>query len=464
MTKRTLISVAALVGLLVPRLAGAQEFLRDRRYQEGVGIRSGDFEFHPGVAGEVGYDSNWFLRSDKDGPNVVNAGPAAPVKGSAVLRVTPSLTLRTLSGRRTEEGTGEVPEQPSMRFQANLSGTYEEFLNSDLSNQRNFAIASGARLDILPGHPVGAAVFGSYVRTIQPTIIGDPDLSYNRDDLGAGAEINTTPGGGTLDWHWGYQFHTTLFEDQGGQQFNNLTHELYTKGRWKFRPRTALLYDATVNFHQYTNEPAGGNGLDDGVPVRSRLGLEGLITPRFSALAMVGYGATFFNNAGSNQVQEYDSVIGQGELKFYLTANPGGGEETGKVSLALSTLSLGYQRDFQISYLANFYGIDRGYANLDMFFAGRVLMRVSGDVAALEYGDVYPPQAAAHVGGFTDTRVGGTFYGEYRFSDEFALTGTFRYTAELSNTQLPEPGPPAGQVYDMNWKRYEAYLGVRWFL
>ncbi|MDW8362679.1 MAG: hypothetical protein RMK74_09775, partial [Myxococcales bacterium] len=42
----------------------AQGWLEDRRRAEGIGIRVGDLELHPGIGAEVGYDSNVFLQSD----------------------------------------------------------------------------------------------------------------------------------------------------------------------------------------------------------------------------------------------------------------------------------------------------------------------------------------------------------------------------------------------------------------
>ena len=39
-------------------IAQEQVWLKDRRYGEGIGIRAGDFELHPGIGGEFGYDSN----------------------------------------------------------------------------------------------------------------------------------------------------------------------------------------------------------------------------------------------------------------------------------------------------------------------------------------------------------------------------------------------------------------------
>src|SRR5437868_4465534 len=84
-----------------------QVWLKDRRYAEGVGIRTGDLELHPGIAGEFGYDSNYFLRSDKNGPGLP-ADP--PVVDTLRLRITPSFSLSTISPQRREaEGGGTEP-------------------------------------------------------------------------------------------------------------------------------------------------------------------------------------------------------------------------------------------------------------------------------------------------------------------------------------------------------------------
>src|SRR6266852_6602288 len=91
----------ALLGLAVGYSSNAfgqeQTWLRDRRYGEGVGIRTGDLELHPGIAGEFGYDSNYFLRSDKD--------IAKPVD-TLRLRITPSFSLAPISPQRREAEGG----------------------------------------------------------------------------------------------------------------------------------------------------------------------------------------------------------------------------------------------------------------------------------------------------------------------------------------------------------------------
>ncbi len=476
--KRSRTSVATLVGatalLWATGDANAQEFLKDRRYQEGIGIRAGDFELHPGIAGEVGYDSNWFMRSNKTGTTIANGEPNVPVIQAGLFRLTPSLTLQTLGPQRKEGDTGAV-EQPKIAFRAGLSATYREFLGpQEVRDQRNLSANATARLDILPNHPWGFAIYGGYDRAIQAnTGPSNPDNSFNRSTLSGGAEVIAIPGGGTLDWRVGYQLQAILFEDTNGVGFNNLTHDVYTKGRWKFRPRTALLYDGTLRFITYTQpERSSSTQLNDSTPVRTRIGMNGLVTPRLNLLGMIGWGSSFYRPGSAPSTKQFDSIIAQAEAKIFLTANPNAQEENANVSLTLSSLALGYVRDFQNSYLGNYYGTDRGYAKIAYMFAGRLLLSLEGGVAAISYPQIFlpggtPAPAPAPADGFTDLRADGTFFGEYRFTNTFGLNTTLRYTANISNTQLPVSGGATGapaSLYDMNYRRFEAFLGARWFL
>src|SRR5258708_32969210 len=98
MTKRVLATSVVAVILLATGAAAAQsqtptssdapQWLKDRRYGEGIGIRAGDLELHPGIAGEVGYDSNWFLRTNKTGPTISNGSPNAPIIPALAFRIT----------------------------------------------------------------------------------------------------------------------------------------------------------------------------------------------------------------------------------------------------------------------------------------------------------------------------------------------------------------------------------------
>jgi hypothetical protein len=455
--------VGSIVGLLA-RDAQAQAWLKDRRYQEGAGIRTGDFELHPGVGGEVGYDSNWFGRTSESG-NFINGAPTAPVKDVAVLRLTPSLSLSTLSGERVD---GQ-PTPQTVAFRANLSATGRYFIGSEeFSNQHNISVNADLRLDILPTRPWSFVLTGGYIRSIRPNVLADPNASFNTSNPYVGGELVWTPNNGTFDAGLGYRFNAALFEQQGGAPFSNLNHDFSFRTRWRFRPRTALFHTTRVGIIDYQSPERAINVLTDSTPVRSSIGLNGLITPRFGGTISAGYGGSFYER-GQASTQQYDSLIAQVEARFYLTAPP----ETidpNQVSLSQSTLALGYIRDFENSYLGDFNDVNKGYAALSYFFGGKFLLSLNGAVAAIRYPDIYVRSGAVGAttpgtlqrvaDGFTVIRPEAQLFGEYRITNSVGLNATLTYLQNISDARIPF----GTALYHMSSSRFTAFGGVRWFL
>ena len=474
-----LAGVSALaLALFAPREAAAQEWLKDRRYEEGAGIRTGNLELHPGIGGEIGYDSNYFLRTHKEDARFVNGAPQAAPIDAGELRITPSFSISTLSAQRQEGAPGAQPS--SVSFRAGIAATYREFLGpQEIRDQRNVSGNAYARLDIFQNRPLGFGVFANYQRLIQPAVVSDPNLSFNRSDVGAGAEVIAIPGGGTLDLRAGYQFFGALFEESNGAPFTNYTHEISVRNRWRFRPRTALFHDTSLRFISYPNADRAINYLNDSTPLRTRVGVTGLLTDRFGVLLAAGYGATFFKNGAAASTTQYDSINAQAEGTFYLSQASGAGEP-GQATLLLSTISLGFVRDFQNSLLGNYYDSNKGYAKLVYFFGGKVLLQVDGYVEGLTYpqpffngaGGAPTPVNGADgnpTGSFTNIHLGGKLFGEYRFTDAFAVNATLDYSQTISDVAIeaaPAPGgSPAGTsaLYDLNWRRFQAFIGARVF-
>jgi hypothetical protein len=463
--------------LFAPKVASAQEWLKDRRYEEGAGIRVGDLELHPGIGGEIGYDTNYFLRTQKTDPRFVNGAPQnAPVE-SGQIRITPSFTLSTLGGQRKDD-QASVPSP--VAFRGGVSATYREFLGpQEVRDQRNVSGGAFARLDVNQARPIGFGIFANYQRLIQPSVVSDPNLSFNRSDVGAGAELIAIPGGGTLDLRAGYQIQGALFEESNGVPFSSITHELSVRNRWRFRPRTALFHDTSLRFINYPNAARALNSLNDSTPLRTRFGITGLLTDRFGVLGALGYGATFFQKANLGSTSQYDSLTAQLEGTFYLSQSAGAGEP-GQATLLLSTVTLGYLRDFQTSLLGNYYDSNKGYAKLVYFFAGKVLLSLEGYFEALGYPQPFynvpggAPIAVkgpngGPVGSFTNYHIGSTLFGEYRFTDSFGVNLTFNYDQTISDTQIDAGGGGVAgvaptQLYDLNWRRVQAFIGARWFL
>jgi hypothetical protein len=446
MKPRVLTGALLGIGLCYSVGASAQDqvWLKDRRYTEGVGIKAGDLELHPGVAGEFGYDSNYFLRADKETP--IDAYR---------LRITPSFGVSTTTPQRTEgEGAGAPPK---VTFNARVAASYSHPIAtksqySDLfSKQRAVGVLSGLNLAILPGRPWGGDVYGDFQRMIQPS--NNPDDNYNRFTARAGAGVLWAPGGGMFDWRLGYQYSLTYFEDASFRNLGNYEHQVNTRGRWRFLPKTAFLYDASIGFLRYSN--ANAAQLESS-PVRTRIGLNGLVTPSLSLLAMVGWGSSFYKGAAN--AQQFDSVIGQAEIKWFFSPSSD--------AASLAGLALGYTRDFSNSYLGDYFGVDRGYASLSYLFGGRFLLVAGGGLAAHRYPTVFYNARTQTHAPFTSLYADASLFGEYRVTDSFGINTTLRYTSNITDVAVQSaPGPGGAVSLDyLQWTRYEAYLGVRWFM
>ena len=257
MTSRGLRKSLARAGILISfcatsryaSAASAQEWLQDKRYAEGAGYQTGDFTLHPGVGIMFGYDSNYLLRSNQAGAS--NGCPNYCPEQSAGMNIVPSLSITTKEAPQRLEAQGTAPTPRTFNFSGGLSASYHEDFGTLNPEQRNVGLAQDARLEILPGRVVGGDVFETYARTIQPSVFGNPDIAFNRDDVGVGADFILTPGQGTLDWRLGYQFHDAIFEQGAAQSCDSITNQISLQGRWSsdreqrsftmLRPRSGII-------------------------------------------------------------------------------------------------------------------------------------------------------------------------------------------------------------------------------
>ena len=147
-------------------------------------------------------------------------------------------------------------------------------------------------------------------------------------------------------------------------------------------------------------------------------------------------------------------------------------EVQAKPSLLVSTIALGYTRDFQASYLGPAYGSDRGYLRAEYFYAGKFLITVEGGVGALEHPNLYfnsSPGVAPILmaDAYTDVRADATLFTEYRIIQSIGINATFQYSENFSSTQLPVTSDDLVRVgnyslFDQSWRRFQAFFGVRW--
>jgi hypothetical protein len=262
-----------------------------------------------------------------------------------------------------------------------------------------------------------------------------------------------------FDWRAGYELRYTYFEADVFRRQSNFNHTFNTRGRFKFLPRTALIFDGSAQYLRYQNYGALRNSGDI---VSGRVGINGLVTNRFSLLALFGWAATFFQPTSQPVLSNYDSVVGQVELNWYLLPQPK--LQPGDATVGLSAIGVGYTRDVSVSYLADYYRRDRGYVKTSYFVGGRFLIDVQGGYSRITHppfvlrGGVFPSNA--------EDRIDAQVFTEYRTSDSLGINATVRYDASLTHVTLPFPNTNGYRGYtdDLAFSRFQAWLGVRWFM
>jgi hypothetical protein len=441
-------------------LAQSRPWISDRAIGEGMGIRTGDFELHPGVAGELGYDSNYFQRAGTTPrpPYLYDS----PVLAAYRLRITPSLTLSTIGPqRRAQDAAGAA--KPQFTFRSSLFASYNELFSAgnsyDFSSQRHVDGGANLAFEVLPQNTIGFDGGGSFLRAVSPSNDAAISNSWNRDIVGVGAGATWRPGGGMFDWRLGYDLRYTYFEADSFRSQSNFNHTVGTRGRFKFLPRTALIFDGSSQFIRFTNVGALRNSGDI---VQARVGVNGLVTNRFSLLALFGWAATFFEPTAQPVISNYNSVVGQAELNWYLLPQPK--LQPGDATVGLSVIGIGYTRDVSLSYLADYYRRDRAYLKTSYFVGGRFLVDLQGGYSRI----THPPFVlrGGTFGSNGEDRIDAQLFTEYRTSDSLGLNATIRYDASLTHVNLTFPNTARflGYTDDLAFSRFQAWLGVRWFM
>lgn len=483
-------AVSGILGFAVAAFASQRAFaqtelqpwLSDARLGGGIGIRIGDFELHPGVAGELGYDTNFFQSAGIETPPgslaVIPEGSRPvlpggtqfgatgvlnePTVGTLRFRVTPSLTLETLGReRRGEDDTEAAP--PKVQLKATLAASYNELVALDsnysdaVADRRFISGDVGIAADVLPERPWGVGLTGSYNRSVQP--VNDPTAppGFQRSTFRAGGALKWRPGSGMLEWSLGYDLTYIVFEDATFNNFSSIGHNAALRGRWLFFPRTALLYSGDYGVVDY---PDGGTIKPPGNPLSSKIGINGLITNHFAAMLMVGWKTMFFE-----QRDEFDGFIANAELTWYPLARPD--LAPGAAGVGLSNVSLGYRRDARPSYLGNYVQIDGGYLKGSYFFANALMLSLEGSLDHLRRPPSYFSDASQQAGAFAENRVTVTGFAEYRVSDTLGVNTTLRYSSAITDQLVALDNDPTDAQLpydDQSFSRFEAWLGVRWFL
>ena len=421
------LALVAVLAWSAPR-AEAQGWREDRRGTEGIGVRVGDLELHPGIRAEAGYDSNVYLADTGS-------------RGSSVLRVTPEFSVSTLGAQRSEGGGAP----PTLDFDLGASVPVYHFI--DVPQRTLVEANADLGLRLLPERPVSLEFEGRYSRSARPFTEGPLNVRYGRNTLDAAPRLRFQTSGGVLKASVGGRYAYTFFEEGIFNPYDTMTYAATVDAAWEFLPKTALVYEGEVarrDFQGTAPASAGATGLRrDGTRWQFRVGMNGALSARLSATAMVGYVAALFDG-GSDK----DSPT----LALQLRWRP---SDT-------VTTSVGYDRTLSAAYQGNYQISDRVNAKVDLLMAGAFLLTLEGNYTHLQFGadGILDGTQRARA----DHRLGARLSGEYRFTEWFAITADVSGTKVITDYEFQSAIAMMPTVVDpVRYDRFNAFVGLRIF-
>jgi len=336
--------VVRLVAIAVAMLASAAFAQADAP----TGFKVGDGRFHLGASLSFGYDS--YVGNFP----VANTTPVQFKQEGDLLLIPSALVGFDLDTKST-----------GVHF--NGSAGYYTFLGA-LSGHTPDASHIDANLGLQTAFnrdgPVEVQLGDNLVRSdrTQNVAIGIGVLSlYNNARLG----VPIHPGGGALEITpnvaWSVEFFEPLL---GGSSntLNTMNYSALTGGlgaRWRFLPKTALVFDGNFVYQSYWQGPVN----PDAGLLKAQIGLAGLISTKLSVLAMIGWGFDFIG-------QKANTLIAQAEISFLLNE--------------FFTTKFGYVRTLAPVPVFGAYQDDRGYAEL-RFTVARFFAAITGGVDYLTF-------------------------------------------------------------------------------
>jgi hypothetical protein len=413
--------------------AAAQEWLADRSRAEGRGIRLGDFELHPGLGTEIGYDSNIYLAEPDE------------EQDSAILRVSPHLYLSTLTSERLQG------QRQRLSFRAGASAAFKYYF---APSEADIGVRQDARLIWAPGDVFSLELFNQFSRSIDPFTepagpesAGVDQLAFARDQLGVGTRLQLSTPGGLVKGGVGYRYDIDFFEEDLFRSNNSDNHIISADTSWEFLPKTALFWNGSVRLHSYDDDTADEalTERNDSTQVRSKIGLNGALTQRVGFTLAGGYTAGFYEDDN-----DYESVTAQVELRWRLRQT--------------MLWALGYDREYSTAFQGNFARMDRVKTRLQAMLGRTVVLGARAELTFVDFGYDASLDVTGE-GERNDIQLVTNINGEYRIVDWLALTAEFGYLENFTDFEYVFLDADGNEVVDpAEYRRFEAWFGVRAFL
>ena len=95
--------------------------------------------------------------------------------------------------------------------------------------------------------------------------------------------------------------------------------------------------------------------------------------------------------------------------------------------------------------------------------AGAFLISLEGGYSYLTHSPTYFADGTQRKESFGQSRADATLFAEYRPSDSIGINTTLRYDGSLGNERIPLDNTATAQD-NLQYNRYELWVGARWFM
>jgi hypothetical protein len=324
--------------VLAPLTAGAQGF-QIPRVEDGEGIKAGQRStFHAGFALATGVDTNVFNETRTEGP-----------RAAAYMYPTSWLGI---GNRALRDGLLMTPAERSGRildYNVSVIAGFRQYLARDVvvRSQPRFSIGTQIRLSLLPGRKFSVDLDEDFFRGADP---GNYEangrfFNFNRIDHRGALTFIGRPGGGRLSLAVGYKSQLLRFGNENLSTSNRMVHGLKHETKWRFLPRSSLVFNYDFDFTFYTDCCANiGQGRnEDNYAHRILGGYRGQGLKKFIFEGMVGWGFGYYRDDPNGP--NFSSFLGHLSMNYYPTLR--------------SLVHASVYRNFSDSLLGNYF-VDNG--------------------------------------------------------------------------------------------------------
>lgn len=337
-------------------------------WREGPGFKvlNDGLVLHPGIAAELGYDSNVLMRGQGS--------------GAGVLRLRAHLDLSTLPPQRLDPDSRQL-----LKFRFGAAIEYRQYFAKDprVGTAQQINAESSAELRIKDGDPLSFQVYNHFLVTNDARNLEVANFTqfvpriYDRLGL-----VGTfRPGLGPLEIGLAEALRFDYFIPGDQAYGRSFTNDLSLFGSLRVLPQTLVKLELRSSFIQYLGDAVS---VPKSAPLRVIAGLQTLLLPWLGASVYLGYGNSLHHGYDDKNLK----LLSAGNVR---ASDFVGGLEARLLLVRQMKLSAGWARDFYDSIYATYFRDDHVYVHYEHTPWRTLTLGAQLDGYFRDYGALRPP-------------------------------------------------------------------------